>query len=114
MFQFGRVTKVLSAKDKDITSSDNLTVAVLEMWDEVIITAAVHPAIQEKVKSGDFVVTEINPISQNMNRQTVVKIVAGKNGDDIWKSYRKMFMKRNPQAQDDAPIAIDLPRGMIR
>lgn len=117
MFQFGKVIKVLGNKEKDLISADSNVVCVLEMWDEIILTAIVHAGLNDQIKTGDYVITEVQAIGPNLMRQMVTKILRGKTGEDIWKAYRKMFNKRNPQAEIELPnLSLDVnpSRGMIR
>ncbi len=116
MFQFGRVLKIFKPGAKDVFSSDFNVHALLEMWDDVRLTALVHAGIAEKLKQGDFVVTEIVPISQNIFRHVTVKVIRGKQGEETWREY-KGFLEKKQKGQEKAPqsINLDIPRnGMIR
>lgn len=117
MFQFGKVSKVYSSKEKDVISAEPSVLCQLEMWDDVVLTAAVHPTLGDKIKSGDFVITDVQPISQNMIRHVVIKLIRGKLGDETWKSYRKMHLARQEQQAiqlPQMPLDINPSRGMIR
>lgn len=114
MFQFGKVLKVFKADDKESESSDKSCHAVLKMWDEVIITALVQGALTDKIKVGDFAVVEIVPISQNLNRPVIVKLVKGKSAEEAWKAYTDFFENRKNELQGKS-MNLDLPKGgMVR
>ncbi len=113
MFQFGKVLKVFKPEDKEIESGDKSVQALIEMWDEVILTTAVMQNIEEKLKAGDFVITEISPLSPNLYRHTVVKALRGKTGLDAWNEYKKVFNKRKDAEMPQ--MDLDIPKGrMIR
>lgn len=117
MFQFGKIVRVLNSKEKDMISADNNVLAVLEMWDDIILTALVHAGLNEKIKAGDYAITEVQMLGPNMMRHMVVKVMSGKSGEDTWKLYRKMYNKRNPQSEMELPnLSLDMgpSKGMIR
>lgn len=117
MFQFGKVLKVYSQKEKDVISAESSVLCLLEMWDDIILTAVVHASLNDKVKIGDFVLTDVQPISQNMLRHAVIKIVRGKLGEETWKYYRRMHTARQEQQAiqlPQMPLDINPSRGMIR
>lgn len=114
MFQFGKVLKVFNPEDKEVESADKTVQALVEMWDEVLLTCGVAMQLSGKLKQGDFVITEISPLSQNLFRHTIVKVLKGKSGLEGWQEYKRIFNKRN-QAQDGMPMDLEIPKGrMIR
>lgn len=114
LFQYGKVLKVFSPEDKEIESADRNVQALVEMWDEIILTCGVAAQVSGKIKAGDFVVTEISPLSQNVFRHTVVKLLKGKAGADAWAEYKRIFNKRSQNAETPS-IDLDIPKGrMIR
>ena len=99
MFQFGKVLKVFRPEDKEVESSDKSVQALLEMWDEIILAAGVAQQLAEKLKAGDFAIIEISPLSQNLFKHTIVKVVKGKQGLEAWSEYKRIFNKRKHDAE---------------
>ena len=114
MFQFGKVLKVFNPEDKEVESSDKTVQALVEMWDEVLLTCGVAMQLSSKLKAGDFVITEISPLSQNLFRHTIVKVLKGKSGIEGWQEYKRIFNKRNQNAEAQN-FDLEIPKGrMIR
>jgi hypothetical protein len=114
MFQFGKVLKVLKPEDKEVDSSDKSVQAIVEMWDEVILACGIASNLGDKAKAGDFAVTEISPLSQNLFRHTIVKLVKGKTGLEAWNEYKKVYNKRKQDAEGQQ-MDSEMPKGrMVR
>jgi len=114
MYQFGKVLKVFKPEDKEVESSDKSVQALVEMWDEVIITTGVASNLAEKLKVGEFVITEISPLSQNLFKHTIVKAVKGKTGLETWSEYKRVFNKRK-QESEEQQMDLEIPKGrMVR
>lgn len=102
MYHPGKVIEVLKSSDKEIISADGATQAVLEMWDENILTLAVNPKIEPKIKEGQVVLVDYRPEEKReapVPRHEVVKILLAKKATATWNAYREMFEKRNRKAQ---------------
>lgn len=101
MYHPGKVIEVLRKNDKDVVSSDETTQAVLEMWDENILTLIVNPKIDSKIKEGQIVLVDYRPDEKReapVPKHEVVKILSGKKATNVWNSYRDMLEKRNRKA----------------
>ncbi len=101
-YHVGRVLEVLSEKDTE--SSDLSVQAVVETWDENIITYLVDPRIKDKVKVGDIVLIDYNPTEKQPFRpkEIIIKIIPGEKGEKIWSYYKEFFRKR-PKVKVSAP-----------
>lgn len=95
MYHVGKIIEILNPKDKDIVSSSNDVQAVVEMWDENIMTVSVDDSLKEKIKKKDIVVVDYKPISEKIlvPKQLIIKIIRGNKADEIWKIYRDFFHK---------------------
>lgn len=101
MYHPGRVLKLFAPKKDSI--GDGLQ-AMIDMWDENLFTFAVDQRIADKIKEGDVVLVDYNPMAANSPhlRRTVVKILRGKSGEDTWTRYRR-FHQRQRVAKEASP-----------
>jgi len=60
MYHVAKVLKVIST-NRDVISADNYTQAMLEMWDENVITVLVHPMLAKEIKENDIVLVDYRP-----------------------------------------------------
>ncbi len=93
-YHVGRVLEILS--EKDTASSDLSVQAVVETWDENIITYLVDPKIKDKIKVGDIVLIDYNPTETQPFRpkEIIVKVIPGEKGEKVWSYYKEFFRKR--------------------
>jgi ADP-ribose pyrophosphatase YjhB (NUDIX family) len=97
MYHPGKVVAVLSAKDRNIVSSDNSVQATLRMWDENVLTMAVAPRLALKIREGDLVLVDYRPqegLSVPVPRNVIVKILRGRTSEKMWMEYREVYDKR--------------------
>ena len=95
MYHPGRVLEVFSTKDKNIDGVDTSTQAMLEMWDENLITVLVEAQISSKIKKDDVVLVDYRPMqSQPVPRMTVIKILRGPAAKRTWGVYKDHHSKR--------------------
>ena len=99
-YHVGKVLEVLS--DKDTESSDSSVQAVVETWDENVITYLVDPKLKEKIKVGDIVLIDYNPTEKQpfRPREIIVKILPKEKGERVW-NYYKEFFKRRPKVKEE-------------
>ena len=99
-YHIARVVEVLRPNQRDVLSADSKTQAVVETWDDNVVTVEVTPKLASKVKSGDLVLLDYNPISQKiiMPRKVIVKIIKGEKARRIWEKY-KQFLNRRPRVR---------------
>lgn len=95
MYHPGKVIKVFSGKNEDVRSSDNTTQALVEMWDENVLTFLVDPHLPD-IKDGEIILVDYTPVSAtNPNpKHVIVKILRGKTGDMTWSKYKKYHEKK--------------------
>ncbi len=99
MYHPGRVLEVFSTKDKNIDGVDTSTQAMLEMWDENLITVLVETQLSGKVKKDDIVLVDYRPMqSQPVPRMTVIKILKGPAAKRTWNVYKDHHSKRRVTA----------------
>ena len=98
MYHPGKVVAVLSPSDKGILSADASVQATLRMWDDNVLTMLVEPRLAKKVRAGDTVLCDYRPekgMSVPVPRNTIVKILRGRQADRMWQEYREVHEKRN-------------------
>lgn len=95
MYHPGKVIEIFSSKDKNIKSADTSTQALLEMWDENMITLLVEPPIGKDIKKGDIVLVDYRPMPTSpAPRLTVTKILRGNAAKETWNVYKDHFRKQ--------------------
>ena len=92
MFHIGKVIEIFTGDDKSIIAFDNSTQALLDMWDENMITLGIDPHISKSIKKEDVVLVDYTA-TQTGPRMLVVKILRGDIGKRAWKQYRDHFDK---------------------
>jgi len=99
----GKIIAVYSPTSKDVVGADSSTQALVEMWDENIFTCDVEKAIASKLKEGDVVLIDYNPMSPKLMipRQSVMKILRGAIGKKTMERYAEIHRKK--KAQETAP-----------
>ena len=99
MYHPGRVLEVFSTKDKNIYATDESTQAMLEMWDDNLITVLVESKLSTKIKKDDVVLVDYRPMqTQPVPRMTVVKILKGTSAKRTWDTYKSHHTKRRVSA----------------
>jgi hypothetical protein len=95
MYHPGKVMEIFSSKDKNIKSADATTQALLEMWDENMITVLVESQISKDIKKGDIVLVDYRPMQTSPTpKLTVTKILRGSSAKETWNIYRDHFRKQ--------------------
>ena len=101
MYHPGKVIEILRKSDKEIISADETTQAILEMWDENILTLLVCQKIEPKIKIGQIVLVDYRPDEKHnppVPKHEIVKIICGKKADATWNTYKEMHEKRKRKA----------------
>ena len=100
MFHPGKVTGIYRPKDKEISSSDDSTQALVEMWDENLFTCMVEPKIADKLKEGDIVLVDYRPFSEKLPtpKQIISKIVYKKKATHLWEQYADYKRQRKQES----------------
>jgi hypothetical protein len=95
MYHVGRIIEIMHHEDKEIISSNKSVQAVVEMWDENVMTVGVDEALYQKIRNKDVVVVDYTPVSEKivLPKQTIIKIIKGKKADTVWKAYKDFFHK---------------------
>ena len=102
MYHPGKVIEVFSPKDRNVESIDSTTQAMLEMWDDNLITVMVEPQLDGKLKKDSVVLVDYRPMPDKaVPRMTVVKILKGETAKSTWSKYRDHHKKRN---QPQTPV----------
>jgi len=100
MYHPGKVLKIFSKADREVSAADATTQALLFMWDENVLTLLVDARLSPKLREGDIVLVDYRPLegcSPPMPRQIVTKILHGKKADALWKEYQQV-RERQKQA----------------
>ncbi len=97
MYHPGKVLEVFSPKDKkNVDSVDASTQAMLEMWDDNLITVLVEPQLDGKLKKDSIVLVDYRPLPDKaVPRMSVVKVLRGDAAKATWSKYREHHKKRN-------------------
>lgn len=109
MFHIGKIVEVISqAKDRKIKSADAKVQAVLSMWDENLIILEVDKKIAGAVSSGDYVLADYSPVSEESpyRRMVITKVLSYEKGKKIWDEFKKEFTRKRssaPHAQSNMP-----------
>lgn len=95
-YHIGKVVKVVDPKTSK--NFDKKRKAVIEMWDNNIITCETGTA---NPKDGDFVIVRFMGIVQGnnnifMNPSQITDIVPEDSGERIWSSYKGFYDKAKP------------------
>jgi hypothetical protein len=103
-FHPGKVLEIFSPKDKYIETADSSIQAVVETWDENIITYLVDSKLADKIKVGDIVLIDYNPTKDKPTRPKMVicKILYGEKAKKTWKAYKE-YLKKRPKIKRATP-----------
>jgi len=95
----GKILAVYSPTSKDVAGADSSTQALVEMWDENIFTCDVEKAIAPKLKEGDIVLIDYNPVSPKLMipKQSVTKILRGAIAKKTMERYAEIHRKKKAQ-----------------
>ena len=86
MFHLAKVIEVMRPDEKGSKSSDNVTHALLEMWDENMIIFRANPAIAGDLKDGVFVLVDYSPVPVGgapVPKHEIVSIVSEAKGKKV-------------------------------
>jgi len=121
-FHPGKILTIMKPSSKDVISADASTQAMIEMWDENILTFTVDPKIATKIKKNDIIIVDYNPTSEKMQipKTIITKILRGKAADETWKKYREYLKKKQSQAKkqniaipvQSQPQAVSVPKSV--
>jgi hypothetical protein len=106
MYHPGKVIEVFS-KSKNVHSSDSTTQAMLEMWDENLITVLVEKKLNKQMKKQDVVLVDYRPMNDKpVPRLIVVKVLKGKTATDTWKTYKDHHKNKKSSPTPQMPAQI--------
>ena len=100
MYHIGRVIDIFSGEDKNVVAVDSSAQAMLDMWDENLITVGVDSHLIKQVKKEDIVIVDYTA-TQTGPRMLVVKVLRGEVGKRAWKQYKDHFERM--RAKGPAP-----------
>ncbi len=114
-YHVGRVIEVLKP-GKDVKSSDSSVQAVVETWDENVITFNVHTKLKQRIRPGDYVLIDYTPISEKivMPKMLIIKIISGDKAKKIWEAYKEYYRRRPRCGKPSTPtprVPQQMPRG---
>ncbi len=98
MYHIGRVVEVFGGDDKSVVAFDNSVQALLDMWDENLITVAIDSHISKLLKKDDTVLVDYTA-TQTGPRMVAVKILRGELAKRTWKQYKDHFEKLRAKGQ---------------
>lgn len=106
MFHPGKVLKVLKNNEKTVLGFDSSILAMVQMWDENLLTVVCEMGLGEKLKESDIVLIDYDPkySSLPVPRQVIVKIVRGDLAKFVWKEYELRNEKRKSEMNEPAPV----------
>jgi hypothetical protein len=100
MYHPGKVIDIFHNNDKNIHAVDSTVQAMLEMWDENLITVLVDPVLNTKVSKDDVVLVDYRPFENKaVPKMIVTKILKGSKAKQTWKIYKDQYKKmKKPQS----------------
>ncbi len=101
MYHVGRVMELFSGEDKGIVAFDNSTQALLDMWDENLITVGIDPHLSKAIKQQDVVLVDYTQTPTGP-RMIVVKVLRGDLAKRTWKQYKDHLIKMRAGASAGA------------
>jgi len=93
MHHIGKVLQLFKPNHKNIKSASKSTEAMLEMWDENIITVKVSPSLKS-IKKHDVVLVDYTKPPKFM----VTKILKGSIAKETWETYKQHYEKKLSEA----------------
>ena len=102
MYHVGRVIEIFSGDDKSVIAFDNSAQALLDMWDENMITVAIDSHLSKSIKKDDIVLVDYTA-TQTGPRMVVIKILRGEVAKRTWKNYKDNFEKLRAKGQIKQP-----------
>lgn len=93
MYHIGRVLEVFSGDDRSVIGFDNTAQALLDMWDENMITVAIDSHLTKSIKKDDIVLVDYTPIQSGQPKMIIIKILRGEVAKRTWKMYKDNFEK---------------------
>jgi len=93
MYHPGKIVEIFTPKHKHVESSDPVVQAMLEMWDENVITVAVEKKLVSSLKKDDVVL-----VDYTTPKLRVIKILREDIGKNTWRKYKEQFQKRKTEA----------------
>ena len=90
----GKVLRILR-KDSDVPAADDSVQVMLETWDGLVWTVSLDPRLPfQELKEGEIVLADWSPDPvSKAPRMTIIKILKGKKGKDVWGTYQKYCEK---------------------
>ncbi len=101
MFHPGKVIRIFSPQSSDIESANDEMQAMLQMWDDNMITVLVDPNLADKVSEDDLVLVDYRPMFDQgppTPRMIITKILRGENATRTWDRYREYFRKKKKES----------------
>jgi len=90
MYHIGIVEYMISPSQKGMVSSDDTVQAVVRMWDENLLILLVDKKICNKVKKGDYVLSDYTPMTPTSKHRKlyITKILPKDEGSKIWNEFQ--------------------------
>ena len=98
MYHLGRVIELFSGDDKSIVAFDGSAQAMLDMWDENLITVGIDTHLAKSIKKEDIVLVDYSA-TQTGPRMVVIKVLRGELAKRSWKQYKEHFDKMRSKGQ---------------
>lgn len=94
-----RVVEVLR-KDKDTVASDESVQLIVEAWDELQWAVTLDQKLaEEKLGLNDIVLVDWSiDVETKGPKMSAIKILKGKKGEAVWKSYKDYLKKQKAKA----------------
>ncbi len=105
MYHLGKVLQVMHPNEKGSNFADQITQALVEMWDENIIIFKVNSAISRDIKENDYVSVDYSPVSVGgapVPKHEIVAIISEQKAKKVWaKLKEKLEQKRTEKKKQD-------------
>jgi hypothetical protein len=95
MYHPGKVIEIFAPDQKSIKASDSSAQAMLEMWDDNILTVAVDQKLVKALKKADIVLVDYT----TPNKLQIIKILRGEIGANTWAKYKDQYKRKLKELQ---------------
>lgn len=106
MFHPGKVLRVFRNDEKSVLGFDQAVLAMVQMWDDNLLTVSAEHGLGAKLKEGDVVLLDYSPLHSTLPvpRQVIVKILRGETGKTVWKEYEERHRKSRTETDSPMPL----------
>ncbi len=89
-------------RDKEVAAADDTIQLIVEAWDELQWAVSLDPKLmEEKLLINDIVLVDWSIDNETKApKMNAIKILKGKKGENVWKSYKDYLKKQKVKANN--------------